>query len=99
MREPTTTAEQRAEIAGYTDASDAVGTVTRAIFERVHQFHPEPLPTGALCDLLSGIADVDQAHRRAYALGICTVLVPLITCATEALMVQRLKEARQGGTE
>jgi hypothetical protein len=97
MTEPTTTAAQRAEIAGYVDASDAVGTVTRAIFERVHQFPIEPLPTDALCDLLTGVADVDPAHRAAYALGICTVLVPLITYATQAAMQQRLKEARTKG--
>jgi hypothetical protein len=97
MTEPTTTAAQRAEIAGYVDASDAVGTLSKAVFERVHHFHREPLPAGALCDLFTGVADVDPAHREAYALGICTVLVPLIECAVGALMRQRLKEARMKG--
>lgn len=91
-----TTPHQRAQIAGFVDASDAIGTVSKAVWANLKAGHRGPLPRGAMCDLLAGIADVDPAHRRAYVLGIVETLEPFLE---GGLCVMTLKQAKTGGTE
>jgi hypothetical protein len=91
-----TTPHQRARMAGRVDASDAVGNVSQQVWESLKAGHRAPLPRWAMCELLTGIADVDPAHRRAYALGIVEALEPFIEAGA---CVMTLKQAKTGGTE
>lgn len=102
MKPPTTTAEQRAQIAGFVDASDAVRTVTLAYQNGLNTFDQRSInraASEALKSLIHAIDDVEPEVRAEYADGICEALAPVIVISVGALMMQRLKDAGKGGGE